>query len=80
MIKKIIKLINNERIKPNVRMAKACTVVSGATDVCVYVDQEHCTTYAFDKCGKDYNACSAGADDVCSYIDYSACSGPGAED
>ena len=82
MKKKLISLINNERTNIAINSAKAqdhCTV--GATDI-YYSDENHahCTTYAFDSCGKDYAACYDGADDVCYNIDTTVCYGPGAED
>ena len=82
MKKKLISLINNERTNIAIHSAKAsdsCT--DGATDI-YYSDENHahCTTYAYDVCGKDYAACYAGADDVCSYTDTTVCSGAGAED
>ena len=82
MKKKLISLINNERINTAIHSAKAsdvCTV--GATDIC-YADENHahCTTYAYDVCGKDYYACSEKAEDVCYNIDTTVCSGLGAKD
>ena len=82
MKKKLISLINNERTNIAINSTKAtvyCTV--GAEDICyTNVDHAHCTTYAYDYCGKDYAACYDGADDVCSYTDTTVCSGVGAED
>ena len=82
MKKKLISLINNERTNIAINSAKAqdhCTV--GAEDTC-YTNENHahCTTYAYDYCGKDYAACYDGADDVCYNIDTTVCYGPGAED
>ena len=80
MTKKIIKLINNERLNTQFASKKACED-STATDVCTSIDAAHCTTYAYDYCSKDYAACYAGADDTCSYYsDHTVCNGPGAED
>ena len=82
MKKKLITLINNERTNIAINSAKAqdlCTV--GAEDTCyTNVDHAHCTTYAYDYCGKDYAACYDGADDVCYNTDTTVCSGAGAED
>ena len=79
MSKKFIKLINNERVNANITSQKACS--GGATDICTYDDNAHCTNYALDVCDKDYAACRNGADDVCgAYYDYSVCVGPGVED
>ena len=82
MNKKLISLINNERTNIAIHSAKASDDCSpGATDVCyTNEDHAHCTTYAYDVCGKDYAACYAGADDVCSNTDTTVCSGAGAED
>jgi hypothetical protein len=82
MKKKLISLINNERTNIVIHSAKAtvdCT--AGANDIC-YTNQDHahCTTYAYDYCGKDYAACYDGADDVCYNTDTTVCFGPGAED
>ena len=82
MKKKLISLINNERTNVAINSAKAsdvCTV--GATDFS-YTDENyaHCTTYAYDVCGKDYAACSKKAEDICYNIDTTACSGPGVVD
>ena len=79
MSKKMIRLINNERINTKIASQKACS--TGADDHCVYEDNAHCTTYAYDYCHKDYAACRNGADDVCyANYDYTVCVGPGTED
>ena len=67
-MKKIIKLINNERINRNVSSAKAtleCDATS--TDVCAMVnyDNAHCTVGSYDLCVKDYAACSNHSIDYC---------------
>ena len=71
MTKKIIKLINNERTNAHIMSRTASTCTGGAYDYCSTTaeDLAECTTYAYDKCGKDYSACSQGADDVCMVID-----------
>ena len=82
MKKKLISLINNERTNVAINSAKAsdvCTV--GATDFCsTNEDYAHCTTYAYDYCGKDYYACSNNMIDVCYNIDTSTCTPPETED
>lgn len=79
MSKKVLKLVNNERIFAEVTSAKACTV--GAADTCYTADHAGCTTYALDTCKKDYAACYDGAHDVCEYIDNNApCNGAGQMD
>lgn len=78
MKKKLISLINNERTNIAINSAKAsddCTV--GATDFCsTNEDYAHCTTYAYDYCGKDYAACYDGVDDICYNIDTTFCPPP----
>ena len=81
-MKKYISLINNERKNMIIKSIKASSLcTTGATDI--YhdgVNAAHCTTYAYDSCGKDYAACFDGADDVCINVDTTVCYGPGAED
>ena len=43
MSKKVIKLINNERVNAKIASQKACS--GGATDICVYQDNADCATY-----------------------------------
>ena len=80
MKKKLVKLINNERVNSKLVSEKACS--TDASDYCVYIDMADCTTDALDHCYKDYAACHEGADDVCTYnYDYSDnCIGVGVED
>ena len=80
-MKKIIKLINNERLNKMLLSKQAIeTCLSGAVDICPHTDTAKCTLYSYDSCSKeDYAGCTKGADDTCT-IDYTACSGPGAED
>lgn len=82
MSKKLIKLINDERLNAKITSAKAdCS--GGAVDICTVsnYDNADCSTYAYDKCGKDYSACYDGADDVCTNVDADTpCSGAGVED
>ena len=67
-MKKIIKLINNERMSAKIASISACSV--GAIDICHQLDYAHCTTHAYDYCTKaDYGMCSNWEDDVCG-IDY----------
>ena len=78
-VKKVIKLVNNERTNSKLASQKACG--AGSVDSCpVSYDYADCTTYAYDVCTKeDHAGCYNGADDVCT-IDNYACSGAGAED
>lgn len=79
-MKKLVKLINDERKINTILSQTAETCVSGARDVCLAIDHAKCSLYAYDFCSKkDYAGCSEGADDTCS-IDTDACIGPGVED
>lgn len=80
MTKRIIKMINNERLNSKIVSSKACS--DGAKDICnVGYDFADCTAYAYDKCGKDYSACYNGADDICNNVDNNApCYGAGEQD
>ncbi len=70
-MKRMIKLINDERIKAGLASQKGCTV--GATDTCYSFDQADCTAKAYDACEKDYAGCSGEeTNDICS-VDYAAC-------
>ena len=63
-VKKILKLVNNERVNSKLVSQKACDATS--KDVCPYVDNAECTTYSYDKCTKeDYAACYNYSDDTC---------------
>jgi len=79
MIKRILKLINNERLTVKIKSSKACD--STSKDICTHLDSDGvgCTLYALDKCTKDYASCSQGADDTCGH-DWNACTGAGATD
>ena len=78
-VKKIIKLVNNERTNSKLTSLKACGADATSIDTCVSLDNADCTNYALDRCTKDYAGCYNGADDTC-YQDTDACGGPGAED
>lgn len=80
MAKRIIKMINNERLNSKIVSSKACS--PGAEDHCnIGYDFAECTTYAYDECGKDYSACYNGADDICNNVDNNApCHGAGEHD
>lgn len=81
MEKKIIKLINSERLNTRIASEKSAVCYNGGKDICTWIDNAACYNYAFDSCGKDYRACSDGADDYCSYIDNNTpCSGAGQDD
>ncbi len=74
-MKKIIKLINNERLDAKIESSKAC--VSTSHDVCnsSAYDKAECSTYSYDQCGKDYAACYNYGYDLCTVTDTDACSG-----
>ena len=78
-VKKVIKLVNNERVNSKLMTSKACD--STSIDVCVFhQDYAECRNYAYDYCVKeDHAGCYNGSDDTCT-IDTDACSGAGTED
>ena len=88
MSKKLIKLINNERINLSIKSQKAVEPDDNAhckddsVDICVYVDNAACSIYANDQCGKDYAACMEGAWDLCTAVakDVDLCIGAGVAD
>ena len=71
--KKVIKLINNEQLKHNVKPAKACDLTSD--DYCPKIDYSYCELYSIDFCYKaDYDGgCKNHTEDICPY-DYAGCS------
>lgn len=66
-MKRIIKLINNERKNAKFCSQKGCDATS--TDECLSIDAARCLIYAYDKCTKDYEACMRQATDICLNID-----------
>lgn len=88
MSKKLIKLINNERINLSIKSQKAVELDDNAhckddsVDICTYIDNAACSTYATDECSKDYAACMEGAWDICTavYRDTDLCIGAGVTD
>ncbi len=83
-IKKMVKLINDERLNPKIASKKATepdTCDSTSVDVCNVADYSDCTVYAYDWCNTDYRSCTEGADDYCfGNYDTDLCSGPGESD
>lgn len=69
-MKKIIKLINDERINVKIQSSKSCDTIS--YDLCAVYDGTSCASYSYDKCNKDYAACTGGATDTCEK-DYASC-------
>lgn len=74
-IKKIIKLVNDERLKTTETSGKSCD--PGSTDYCYSKDNAFCTVYSVDICViKDAAGCIGGSEDVCAKEwDTSACTG-----
>ena len=74
-IKKIIKLINDERLKTTAMSGKSCD--SGSTDHCYSQDQSECVIHSIDICVvKDSAGCYIGSEDVCAQVeDTYACHG-----
>ena len=80
--KKIVKLINGERVNRALTASKACDATS--TDICAEknYDYAHCTVYSTDLCVKDYAGCTEHTIDYCSGYqgrDFNAC-GYGVDD
>lgn len=71
-IKKVIKLINDERVTLKQVSAKACDATS--TDVCTEIDNAYCIVNSYDVCTKDYAGCSNDSEDYCAYMDTAPCS------
>ena len=71
-IKKVIKLINDERVVLKRASAKACDATS--TDICHEIDNAYCIVNSYDVCTKDFAACSYDSEDYCTYIDTDPCS------
>lgn len=68
-IKKMIKLINNERKSTKLVSSKACS----STDLCPRLDFAMCTVNSYDHCIKaDYAGCTNNSYDYCGW-DYDAC-------
>ena len=93
MSKKLIKLINNERVNQNIKSSKAnendpicgedmAFCKADSVDTCAYIDNAACSTYANDQCNKDYAACMEGAWDLCTAVakDVDLCIGAGVAD
>lgn len=70
-IKKVIKLINDERVSLKRASAKACDETS--TDMCVEIDLAYCIVNSYDVCLKDLASCSYDSKDYCANIDADAC-------
>ena len=75
-MRKIIKLINNERMNATILSKKAANdyafCESDSVDVCTAIDYVACTAYATDECNKDYAGCTTEAWDICDR-DFTVC-------
>ena len=71
MKKKMIKMINNERVNAKLTSQKACDADS--YDVCTYQDEAACAVNSYDKCGKDFALCYSNSYDLCNGTDLDAC-------
>ena len=79
-VKKLVKLINNERNDRNVIPAKASSCAGQSYDNCT-LNEDHatCTVNSYDVCGKDYAGCYNYSYDYCANLDNAAC-GDGTRD
>ena len=73
MKKKMIKLINSERVNTKVTSQKAIGCDLGSFDVCSVKDLAGCTVNSYDNCGKDYAVCYNNSYDLCYTEDKIAC-------
>ena len=81
--KRVIKLINNERMDCKIASAKACS--GAAIDICRIesYDFAECSVSATDVCVKDYAGCTSNAFDYCggsNGYDYHMCYAPNSID
>lgn len=74
-MKKIIKLINNERTNPVISAKKADACDAQSTDTCysLTADFGDCYNHSYDVCNKDYAGCHSESYDYCTNIDEDAC-------
>lgn len=73
-MKKLIKLINNERKNTTIVAKKALICETGSTDICIYEDNAICTSNSYDYCNKDYAGCFDEGYDYCNtYRDTDLC-------
>ena len=71
-MKRIIKLINNERLAAKIQASKACVV--GSYDYCTTnVDNGTCTQNSYDLCNKDHAGCTNYSYDNGSISDHQGC-------
>jgi len=69
--RKIIKLINDERMNRKLSARKACDATS--TDICAEFDNAACTIGSYDMCIKDFKGCTNNSNDYSCSRDYAAC-------
>lgn len=73
-MKKIIKLINNERNNPTILAKKALGCDLTSTDHCTSgLDVAGCTQHSYDYCNKDHAGCYNESYDYCDNRDTDAC-------
>lgn len=72
-VKRLVKLINDERNYRNIVPAKALGCTGFSTDSCVEKDNATCTVNSYDVCGKDYAGCYNYSYDYCENVDNAAC-------
>ena len=73
--KKIVKLINDERLNPKAISGKGCD--ESSTDHCYSFVEGHCAVQSIDICAiKDWESCTNNSQDVCLLTsDIKPCSG-----
>lgn len=72
-VKKLIKLINSERVDRGVVSRKADECIGLSSDFCRLEDHATCTVNSYDVCGKDYAGCYNYSYDYCENVDNFAC-------
>ncbi len=75
-VKRIVKLINNERTNTKLEMPKACD--STSYDVCKVDEHDYaqCIVNSYDYCNKDHAACFNNGYDYCdTFRDTDLCTG-----
>ena len=73
-VKKVVRLINNERSNRKVVSVKAVGCTGVSTDICTALfDYAICIENSYDVCGKDYAGCFNNSYDYCVGYDTTAC-------
>ncbi len=71
-VKKLVKLINDERNDRGIVSEKAEGCLGQSTDICTK-DYATCTVNSYDVCVKDHAGCYNYSYDYCEYVDNTAC-------